>query len=717
MWRSIRTCVVPFQSRGIASVKVMDGQREDLIPKYALVKPENVKEDVEGMLSGCKTTMAKVEALKENEVTWENAMTPFREVDNWCNRVWGAVSHISSVNNTDELRKVYNEMLPEVVKFELEVKQNKAIYQKIVALKESKDFEKFSAGKRRTIQQIINDARFAGLSLEGDEKEEFNKISSELSLLSTNFKNNVIDEMKKHELLVTDASCMDGVPDHVLEQGLDTMKTRHPDTPCDLKAGPWCFTLDLYHDFMKYCKDRDLRKTFYMLNITKASTGDFDNSAVIEQILKLRKRKAQLLGFKTHAELSLAKKMAPSVDVVLQTIEEMRVASLAKAKEEVEWLKKIAGHDILPWDVTFFTQQLKEKSLELPKDLVNYFPLEKVMDGLFKVVKELFKVDITLVDTPEELSWDEYVRLYEVKNLEGEVIAKFFVDPYARPGSKKDGAWMSGIVPKQRNAEGKLIIPSAHIVCNASKPVGGKPALLSPDDVVTLFHECGHCLQHILSEVEEYGVSGIEGIEWDAVELPSQFMENWFYLKKNLKSIGCHWETGEPLSEETMDNLTELKYFCGGLSMLRQMALASVDMRLHHEYEAKSGDIEVFNFYADALKPFNVIEKVPEDRMLCSFSHIFAGGYSAGYYSYMWAEILSSDAFGAFEDAGLDNPEELEATGKRFRDTVLALGGSVHPSEVFRMFRGRDPTVDAVLRHNCLGDYPRPNPLDKIKHL
>lgn len=462
---------------------------------------------------------------------------------------------------------------------------------------------------------------------------------------------------------------------------------------------------------MQYSTRRDLREKLYKAYISRASSGELDNAPLLERILQLRQEKAQLLGFSNFAELSLASKMAPNVEAVEALLEELRRASFDAAVKDLEELKSFAAakgaeesSDLKHWDISFWSERQREEKFAFSaEELRPYFPLPQVLNGLFSLVNRLFGVSITAADGQAPV-WHEDVLYFQIADETGEAIAYFYLDPYSRPAEKRGGAWMDDCMGRAKITDNGITTtrkPVAYLVCNQTPPVDGKPSLMTFREVETLFHEFGHGLQHMLTKVDYQGAAGINNVEWDAVELPSQFMENWCYHRETLLGMAKHYETGEPLPEHYYQKLLAARNYMSGSAMLQQLHFSCVDLELHYRYQP-GGDESVTDVRNRIAKNTTVLPPLPEDAFLCAFGHIFAGGYAAGYYSYKWAEVLSADAFSAFEEAGLDNEQALTITGKRFRETVLALGGSKHPMEVFKSFRGREPSTDPLLRHSGL---------------
>jgi oligopeptidase A len=515
----------------------------------------------------------------------------------------------------------------------------------------------------------------------------------------------VLDATKAYALVITDPDDAEGFPPSL--RRLTAQSYNDAKSPADPEAtpegGPWRITLDqpISGPFLKYCRNRDLREDVYRAFITRASAGALDNAPLCQRILELRREQARLLGYETFAEVSLAEKMAPSAESVREMLETLRRAAWDAANRDMEEIHELAiatgeTQELRHWDVAYWAERLRERKFQFTdEDLRPYFPHERVLEGLFGLIHRLFGVRIVPADD-EAPKWHKDVRFFKILGESGEQVAAFYYDPYSRPENKRGGAWMDDCLSRRRT-NGQLQVPVAHLVCNGTPPAGGKPALMTFREVETLFHEFGHGLQHMLTRVDYPDAAGISGIEWDAVELPSQFMENWCYHKPTVIGMTGHYETGEPLPDELYEKICAARTFRAGSDMLRQLTFGLTDMDLHTAFDP-AGTESIFDVQRRVMERTSVLPMLPEDRFLCSFQHIFAGGYAAGYYSYKWAEVLSADAFGAFEEAGLDNDAAVREVGRRFRDTVLALGGSRHPMDVFRDFRGRDLDPQALLR-------------------
>ncbi|GAB4531820.1 MAG: M3 family metallopeptidase [Pleurocapsa sp.] len=675
------------------------------LPPFDKIEASHVVPAITELLKQVEADLADLE--KNVTPTWEGLVEPLTAMEEKLGWSWGIVGHLMGVKNSPELREAYEKMQPEIVKFYNKLSQSKPLYEAFKALRHSTDWDKFEPAQQRIIESSLQDFELSGVGLEGEAKERFNQIQLELAELSTKFSNNVLDATKAFKLKLTDKKDVDGLPDSALSLMAQTARGEDSGGQATPEEGPWVVTLDYpsYIPFMKYATNSDLREKLYKAFLSRASEGELNNKPHIDRILELRKEKAQILGFNTFAELSLARKMAPSVEAVEQLQEELRVASFDAAKKEFEELKAFAGKDDLKhWDTTYWAEKQKEAKFDFKEEeLRPYFPLPQVLDGLFGLAKRIFGVSIVSADGQAPV-WHEDVRYFQINNEEGETIAYFYLDPYSRPAEKRGGAWMNDCIGRAKMiVEGKTStrLPVAYLICNQTPPVDDKPSLMTFNEVTTLFHEFGHGLQHMLTTIDYVGAAGINNVEWDAVELPSQFMENWCYDRPTLFGMAKHYQTGETLPEEYYQKLLAAKNYMSGSGMLRQLHFGMVDMALHHEYQP--GGDETPNDVRDKIaENTTVLKPLPEDNFLCSFGHIFAGGYAAGYYSYKWAEVLSADAFAAFEEVDLDNEEAVFTVGKQYRDTILSLGGSLHPMEVFKQFRGREPETEPLLRHSGL---------------
>ena len=674
------------------------------LPPFDQIKPEQVVSGITQLLQELEAELAHLEA--NVTPTWSGLVEPLTEIEERLSWSWGIVGHLMGVKNSPELRQAYETAQPQVVQFANQLSQSKPLYQAFKALRQGDNWTILEPAQTRIVEAAIRDAELSGVGLEGEKRERFNQIQLKLAELATKFSNNLLDATKAFKLKLTSQEEVAGLPPSSLSLAAQTARTEGEENASP-ENGPWVITLDYpsYIPFMKYAANRELREKLYKAFITRAASGELDNNPLIDRILELRQEQAQLLGYGSYSQVSLARKMAPDVVAVEKLLEELRSVSYDAAVKELEELKAFAKtEDLKHWDISFWTEKQKEAKFAFnAEELRPYFPLPQVLEGLFGLAKRIFGVTITAADGQAPV-WQEDVRYFQITDETGEVIAHFYLDPYSRPGEKRGGAWMNDCLNRGKIREnGKVTtrLPVAYLVCNQTPPVDGKPSLMTFEEVETLFHEFGHGLQHMLTKVDYPGAAGINNVEWDAVELPSQFMENWCYDRTTLLGMAKHYETAEALPEHYYQKLLAARNYMSGSLMLRQLHFSFLDLELHHRYQP--GGEETPKQVRDRIaETTTVISPLPEDSFLCGFGHIFAGGYAAGYYSYKWAEVLSADAFAAFEEAGLENEEAIASVGKRFRDTVLALGGSVHPMEVFQAFRGREPQTEPLLRHSGL---------------
>ncbi|NJM73145.1 MAG: M3 family metallopeptidase [Scytonema sp. RU_4_4] len=680
------------------------------LPSFGEIKAEDVVPAFNQLLAELDQELSTLEA--NVQPTWSSLVEPLEKLTDRLNWSWGIVNHLMGVKNSSELREAYETVQPQVVQFSNKLGQSQPIYNAFKALRASETWAKLNSAQQRIVEAAIRDAELSGVGLLFEAKERFNAIQMELAELSTKFSNHLLDATKAFSMTLTTPEEIDGLPSSLLSLAAQAARAAGEENATP-ENGPWRITLDSpsYAPFMQHSTRRDLREKLYRAFISRASSGELDNNPLIERILELRQELAELLGFKTFAELSLASKMAPNVQAVESLLEEMRRASYDSAIKELEELKAFAtskgaleANDLQHWDISFWAErQREEKFAFTAEELRPYFPLPQVLDGLFRLVQRLFGVTITPADGQAPV-WHEDVRYFQIADETGHPIAYFYLDSYSRPEEKRGGAWMDICINRGKVTENGVTttrLPVAYLVCNQTPPIGGQPSLMTFYEVETLFHEFGHGLHHMLTKVDYAGAAGINNVEWDAVELPSQFMENWCYDRPTLFGMAKHYETGELLPEHYYQKLLAAKNYMSGSATLRQIHFSSLDIELHHRYRQDSGETPK-NVRDRLAKTTTVLPPLPEDSFLCAFGHIFSGGYAAGYYSYKWAEVLSADAFAAFEEVGLDDEQAVKATGKRYRDTVLALGGSKHPMEVFKSFRGREPSTEPLLRHNGL---------------
>ena len=680
------------------------------LPEFNEFTPQRIEKEFPLILEKLNSDFDNIEtefsALINNEkLDWDNIMKPLNKINEELRWSWGVISHLNSVKNSEELRNVYAKLLPHVINLGNKFGQSKTIYK---ALKTLRSKNNLDVTKNRILDKEIIDMEHSGISLSESDQKSYNTISERLGELSTKFSNNVLDATNKWHLILDNKSQVKGLPERVLElMALSAQRHLKKDGDIDSQSGPWKLSLDIptYTAFMSYAEDSSLREKLYKAFVSRASEGDENNSQIIEEILTLRTKQAKLLGYDSWADLSLSTKMAGKIDSVEKLLEELREPSFKAAELELENLNNFANkngfnddNQLKPWDISYWSELLRKEKLNLDQEALRpWFPLEDVLQGLFRLCEKLF--DIKVVEANGEAPvWNEDVLFFNIFNNSNNKIASFYLDPFSRPESKRGGAWMDECLNKNIDSEGNQIVPVAYLVCNQTPPSKNKPSLMSFDEVQTLFHEFGHGLQHMLTTIDLPQAAGINNVEWDAVELPSQFMENWCFDKKTLLNIARHYETGEKLHDEDYEKLCANRTFNCGMGTLRQLHFAITDLRLHSNltsYQELNSD----EIRRDIAKNTTLMPPINEDKFLCCFSHIFAGGYSAGYYSYKWAEVLSADAFSMFEEAGLENDQEIKDIGKNFKETILSLGGSLPPLEIFKLFRGREPKTDPLIRH------------------
>lgn len=677
------------------------------LPVFDQVAPEHIEPAVDTILQEAALLLAQAEAAPLGD--WDALMDPMRKIDLLFEYGWSPVSHLLGVANSDELRESHEAALPKIVEFSLSLKQSKPIYERFCALRDSPAWSEMDSARQRIITKSIQSAEQSGIALEVKGQARFNELSQQLSQLGSDFSNNVLDATKAWHLDITDQKDAEGLPESFRKQAAAAWAEadENADAAADPERGPWRVKLAApsFGPFMQHCRNRQLREQAYLAYVTRASSGDSNNAPLIDQILQLRKEKCDLLGFENFAALSLSRKMAANVDAVQKMFADLLAASLTAGKEELAEITELAhehGHvgELMHWDTAFWSERLREARYAFTdEELRPYFSLDRVMTGLYALCHRLFGITVKAADGKAPV-WHADVRYFEVFDEEGQQIAAFYLDPYSRPADKRGGAWMGDCIAREVTPEGSRL-PVAHLICNGTPPVGDTPSLMTFREVETLFHEFGHGLQHMLTTVDLRDASGISGVEWDAVELPSQFMENWCYHRPTLLGMAIHYETGAVLPDELFEKICKARTYRAASAMLRQLQFGMTDIALHSSFDPSGGET-VFDVHASIAEQTSAIPPLPGSRFLCSFQHIFAGGYAAGYYSYKWAEVLSADAFAAFEDAGLDDEAAVAQTGRKFRDSVLAEGGSRHPMDIYRDFRGREPSTEALLRHNGL---------------
>ncbi|MEE2026034.1 oligopeptidase A [Alkalimonas mucilaginosa] len=664
------------------------------LPPFSAIKPEQVKPAVETAIAKARDSVEQV--LQQSSFSWENLVVALEEGSDRLGKLWSPVSHLNSVLNSQELREAYESCLPLLSEFSTWLGQHEGLYQAYRQLADSADFASLSTAQQKVIANALRDFKLSGIGLPSEKKQRYGEIQSRLSELSSTFSNHTLDATQAWHKHLTDESQLAGLPDDAKAAAAEEAKNRELDG--------WVLTLEFpsYLPVMTYADDRSLREEVYQAYCTRASdqgphAGQFDNSAIIEETLALKHELAQLLDFANAAEESLATKMAESPAQVLDFLQDLARRAKPQAEKELAELKAFAQSeyqhsDLQAWDVAYYAEKLKQARYAISDEQLRpYFPETKVVPGLFAVIEKLF--GMTVREREGVDVWHPDVRFYDIFDSSGALRGSFYLDLYAR-SKKRGGAWMDDCRGRRILSTGELQNPVAYLTCNFNKPVGGKPALFTHDEVVTLFHEFGHGLHHMLTQVDAAAVAGINGVAWDAVELPSQFLENWCWQPEALQLISGHYQTGEALPQDLLDKMLAAKNFQSAMFLVRQLEFALFDFRLHAEYQPELGG-RVQALLDEVRQQVSVIIPPRFNRFQHGFSHIFAGGYAAGYYSYLWAEVLSSDAFGRFEEEGVFNPQ----TGRDFLQWILERGGSAEPMELFKGFRGREPSNEALLRH------------------
>jgi oligopeptidase A len=661
------------------------------LPRFADIKPEHIAPAVDAQIAENRALIQKL-ISDSAQPTWQNFVTPLDDAGEKLHRLWGQVSHLNAVMNSAELRDAYNANLPKVTEYSAEVGQNEKLFARFKALAGSDVFYALSKAQKKIIENDLRDFRLGGADLPAEQKPRFAELQEKLADLGAKFQDNVLDATNDFSLLIENKNDLAGVPDDIL-QGMaeEAQKENKPGYKITLHYPS-------YMPVMQYASNRALREKLYRAYVTRASEfgkAEWDNSPNIEQILALRHELATMLGYKNFAEYSLATKMAKRPTQVIDFIEEISIKARPYAEKDVQELQAFArkefGIDKLEsWDMAYASEKLREQRYAFSEqDVKQYFPETVVLPGMFKVVETIYAVNIREATAPV---WNSDVKFFEILNLDDKPIGQFYLDLYAR-SSKRGGAWMDDAITRRKKASG-IQIPVAYLTCNFSAPVGGKPALFTHDEVITLFHEFGHGLHHLLTQIDDLGVSGINGVEWDAVELPSQFMENFCWEWDVLKHMTRHIDTGAMMPKDLFDKMIAAKNFQSGMQTLRQLEFSLFDMRLHYDFQPQK---ETLQQLLDEVREHVAVVFPPAfNRFANQFSHIFGGGYAAGYYSYKWAEVLSADAYAAFEENGVLD----EKTGDKFRREILSMGGSRPALESFKAFRGREPSIDALLRHN-----------------
>ena len=660
------------------------------VPQFDQITLDQLKTNIQQSISNGQQFIQELQAVPESIQEQLKVLEQIDTLENQMSESWGVLSHLNAVMNNTETREVYQSLLPSLSEYYTQLGQHTALYQTYQHVHDSSLFESFPAAQQSAIKLALRDFKLSGVALEGEAKERYAQISARLSQLSSDFSNHVLDATQAYFKPLTEQQ-LKGLPESSIELLKQYGQQR------DLEQAVATLDIPSYLAIMTYADDRELREELYKAYTTRASDQsqqtEFDNTPVMEEILSLRQEMAKLLGFENYAEYSLASKMAPSVQAVDQFLVELAEHARQPALKEIEDLKTIAAEngvtEIQPWDSTYYSEKLKVQQFNLSQEALKpYFPTPKVIQGLFSIVNRLYGIQVIERKAP---LWHKDAHYYELED-QGTVIGGFYFDLYARSG-KRGGAWMSGFRSRMQTNDG-LQKPICYMVGNFTPPVGDQPALLTHDEVVTLFHEFGHGLHHMLTEVDNISVAGTHGVAWDAVELPSQFMEFWTWDNESLALISEHIETKESLPQDLLQSLLNARFFQSGMQTLRQIEFALFDLSIHKAAPALNAE-QVQSTLNNIRQKFSVLPTVPYNRFQNSFSHIFAGGYAAGYYSYKWAEVLASDAFDRFESEGIFNIE----TGKEFRQAILAVGGKDTALDAFVRFRGREPKIDALLRH------------------
>jgi len=667
---------------------------EHELPPFQSIKAEHVEAAVTKFLDNNRT---QVKALLESGAdSWESLVEKQDELEDQLNQAWSPVSHMNSVVNSDELREAYNNCLPRLSEYATEMGQNPELFKAYRKIAESDKSNSLTRPQKKVIENALRDFRLSGIDLDVEKKKRFADISKQLSEIGSKFSDNVLDATGAWSKVITNEKELSGIPESALSLAKQTAEQRGEEG--------YMLTLDMpsYIPVMSYCDNRDLRKEMYEAFTTRASdvgpnAGEFDNSELMVEILTLRRELSLLLGFENFAERSLATKMADTPEQVLEFLNELATKSKPVAEKEIAELFNFAKDEfgideVQAWDGPYYSEKLKKQKYDISvEELRPYFPAPTVIVGMFEVVRRLY--DIEIAESTGIETWHEDVKTYDISR-DGRLIARFYLDLYART-KKRGGAWMDECRVRRIKTDGKVQLPVAYLTCNFTNPVGDDPALLTHDEVVTLFHEFGHGLHHMLTQVDCAGVSGINGVAWDAVELPSQFMENWCWQPEALQFISGHYQSGEPLPDDLLDKMLKAKNFQSAMQMVRQLEFALFDLRLHIEFDDNQEN-QIQQVLDSVRNQVSVIPVPAINRFQHAFSHIFGGGYAAGYYSYKWAEVLSADAFAKFSEDGIFNRQ----TGEKFLSTVLEQGGSRDAMELFVAFRGREPSVDALLRQD-----------------
>jgi oligopeptidase A len=665
------------------------------LPNFESINASHLEPAIDQLLSENRSTVASL--LANTKIyDWANLLQKLEDMDDRLNQAWSPASHLHSVADNDELREAYNACIAKLSDYSTEMGQNADLFYAYEQIANSDDFNSLATAQQKIITNALRDFKLSGIDLDTDAKERYKEIQQKLSKLQTKFEENLLDATQAWKKLITNKDELSGLPESCLALAAQTAKNNE-------KEG-WLFTLEFpsYMPVMQYSDNASLRKEVYTAYVTRASdkgpnAGEFDNSDIMLELLKYRTEKAKLLGFDSYAHYSLATKMADNPDEVLGFLNDLAERTKSYAKQEFKELAQFATEtanvtQLEAWDVAYYSEKLRQKKFDISQEVLRpYFPAHQVIDGLFAITGKLY--DVTIKQRDNIQVWHKDVMFFDIVGSNNEIRGSFYLDLYARQ-HKRGGAWMDECIVRKKTNTG-IQDPVAYLTCNFTPPVGDKPALLTHDEVTTLFHEFGHGLHHMMTRVEYSGVSGINGVPWDAVELPSQFMENWCWEKEALDLFARHVDTDELINDELFEKMTRARTFQAGMQMVRQLEFALFDYRLHMEF-ASNESLVVQDLLNEVREKVAVVRAPEINRFQHSFAHIFAGGYAAGYYSYKWAEVLSADAFSKFEETGIFD----KATGKEFLQSILEQGGSREPMDLFVEFRGRKPSIEPLLRHS-----------------
>lgn len=668
-------------------------------PNFSAIKPEHIEPAISQLIADNLASLEKL--LAQTEYTWECLIEPIEHNEDKLSRAWSAVSHLHAVMNQDALRDAYNACLPKLTAYATQLGQNKKLYEAYKSIQQSQAYTKFSTAKKKSLDNDILDFELSGVHLDEDKKQQYKELSEQLSQLTTQFEQNLMDATDNWEHLVVNVDDLRGVPEWAISQAKQKAQSK------EMTGYLLGIDFPTYYAVVTYCENRELRELLYTAYCTRASdvgpqAGKWDNSSVMVDIIKKRHALAQLLGYGCYAERSLVKKMAVATQDVLAFLYDLVKRSRPQAKEEFATLRQYVtetfGVSLLaPWDLSFYAEKYQQQKLQVDQEAYRaYFPIDKVLKGLFEICQRLYDIRVEAI-TDRDV-WHKDVRVFALYDEHNNLRAECYLDLYARE-KKRGGAWMDECRTRHRCEDHQVQIPIAYITCNFAPASENNPALLSHDEVLTLFHEMGHGLHHMLTTINISGVSGINGVAWDAVELPSQFFENWCWQKEGLNLISGHYKTNETLPDVMLKNLLAAKNYNSAMAMLRQLEFALFDFRLYSEIDEGVDNLDVTHIQKvldDVRKAVAVVPVATFNRFQHGFSHIFAGGYAAGYYSYKWAEVLAADAFAKFEEQGIFD----KATGHAFLNCILEKGGSEDALDLFKAFRGREPNVDALLRHS-----------------